>query len=559
MRRAAAALVAALAASALLLAGQAGTVEAHHGPNHKGGPPHSQTPTPTPTPTITPTPTPTPTPTEPPPVGACTAAVTIDAPVGGLGAAVIQARAENRAGRSVCLLLTPGALYRESVLLGSESGQTTAAITVDGRGATLSGADVYPWTSFGGGQYGTTWTHNLGDTTCPSDWPCSLIDPAIFGREALFVGESPYVVVDTEAELAPGTFWVSEATDRLYVYAKPGDEPITSAEITVRRPVVYVQGRSNVTVRNLTVQRGYGAVTEAQIRAANTTDLLLENIVTRQAAGIGVDICCSTRPTLRNVDARHNGIIGLGFGFNNVLRVEDTDNVENNWRGAHTGFIGWATDKFYENDDVTVLRWMATGNQSHGIWFDWGNERVLVEDAVLAGNVGRGAFIEANPGPITFRRATVCNNGFGGFAYARSNYVTVEDSTVFDNRRWQHYGTGQGAPFYVDSPPVLADGYNFTLRNTVTRASDLWPDGQGGWLYSLGTQDEAGWHSSNAFSGNQWFSSARSAPFQTAQGAMAYPQFAAYVGETGGAYADPGVLICPAPRHPNAQDQPNGW
>jgi hypothetical protein len=519
---------------------------------------------PSPTPTSTPT-TPTGTPTTPTSTPTSTPnpfdGVTIYATPGGIAAALTKVRDANRQGRAVRLLLEPKT-YRESLILGPDGLATPAPITIDGQGAVISGANVLAsWSPVGDGTFRHHWPHNLGNLADP--WPALSYNRTLLNREAMFVGEVPYHVVDSAAKLVPGTFLVDEAADTITARPRAGDAPLTSAEVTVRTKTLQIDGRSNVTVRNMTLERGAGAVQENMAGSWNSSNFTVENVTARQAAGGGFSIGTGKAATMRNVRFLDNGISGYGSYKQAGILIENAELARNNWRGAQVGFTDWASGvKFMMTSDVAIKGWNAHHNYSNGLWFDHDNENISVYGLVSAGNLGRGLYLEKNPGPITIDDAKICNNGMSGISYARTDRATVRNSQVFNNAGWQHLHTGSS------TPEIMPDGYvvhgnAMTLQNTITVGDD-WAQKDSlnkGWLFWQ-TRDEAAFWNSASFSGNTWYHTQRTNPFSVTgiwNEWYDYGAFANKVHETGGRWANPGSLVCPAPRPAQTVDYAIGW
>jgi hypothetical protein len=211
---------------------------------------------------------------------------------------------------------------------------------------------------------------------------------------------------------------------------------------------------------------------------------------------------------------------------------------------------------------VTINGWNAHHNYSHGLWFDTDNRNVTVSGLVSAGNLGRGLFLEKNPGPIVIDNAKICNNGASGISYGRSDHVTVKNSQVFYNAGWQHLNTGSSTPVTMPDGTVVYGNW-YTLQYTITVGDD-WPQKDSmnkGWLFWQ-TRDEAGFWGSAAFSGNTWYHAQRSNPFRVTSlwsDWYNYDAFARKARETGGRWANPGTLSCPAPRPAQTVDYAVGW
>jgi hypothetical protein len=515
----------------------------------------SPTPTPASTPSSSPSPSPTATSTS-----TSTNEVVVTAAPGGIAAALIKVRDLNRQGKAVRLTLQP-TTYRESLILSPDGSATTAPITIDGQGAVISGANALSsWTAVGDGTFRAYWPYNLGNVADP--WPTLSYDRVLLNREAMFVGGRPYHVVASAAKLIPGTFLVDESTDKIIARPRSGDS-LSGAEVTVRKKTLQVDGRVNVTIRNLTLERGAGGVQENMAGAGNSTNFTVENVTVRQAAAGGFGVGTGRGLTMRNVRFLDNGISAYGSYKESGILIEKAELAGNNWRGAQVGFTGWAAGvKFGMTSNVTINGWNAHQNYGHGLWFDYDNRNVTVTGLVSAGNLGRGLFLEKNPGPIVVDGATVCNNGFSGISYARSDRVTVRNSRIFNNAGWQHLQTGDANPVTMPDGTVVR-GYGLSLQNNITVGDD-WAQKDSmskGWLFWK-TGDDAGFWSSLSASGNTWYHTQRTDPFRVNSvwdDWYTYSQFASKARETTGRWASPGALSCPAPRPARTVDYALGW
>lgn len=517
----------------------------------------SPTGTPSPTPSSSPTSTPSPTPS---PTAPATDEVIVNAAPGGIAAALTKVRDVNRLGKAVRLVLQP-TTYRESLILAPDGSATTAPITVDGQGAVISGANaVSSWTAVGDGTYRAAWPYNLGNA--PDNWPTLSYNRVLLNREAMFVGGRPYHVVGSTTQLVAGTFLVDESKDVIIARPRSGDS-LTGAEVTVRLKTLQIDGRTNVTVRNLTLQRGAGGLQESMAGGANNTNLTVENVTVRQAAATGFSVGPGRGLTMRNVRFLDNGLVGFGAYKQTGILIESGELAGTNWRGAQVGFTGWAVGvKFGMTANVTINGWNAHHNYSHGLWFDTDNRNVTVTGLVSAGNLGRGLFLEKNPGPIVVDGAKICNNGASGISYGRSDRVTVKNSQIFMNAGWQNLSTGDTTPATMPDGTVVR-GYWLTLQNNVV-VSDDWAQKDSlskGWLF-WNTSGDSGFWSSLSVSGNTWYHTQRTNPFRvnsTWNDWYTYPSFAAKARETGGRWANPGTLSCSAPRPATTVDYALGW
>ena len=99
--------------------------------------------------------------------------------------------------------------------------------------------------------------------------------------------------------------------------------------------------------------------------------------------------------------------------------------------------------KWGANRDSTVRRTQFVDNWGSGLWLDYDNQRVTVDQILSARNQGTGASLELNPGPITISNSKFCSNETG-IEDARSNYVTLSNNQTFGNSTAQLMFTGPG-------------------------------------------------------------------------------------------------------------------
>jgi hypothetical protein len=116
--------------------------------------------------------------------------------------------------------------------------------------------------------------------------------------------------------------------------------------------------------------------------------------------------------------------------------MEDCSNNRNNtYRGLWAGYDGWEDGfKLLHCRTVTVRRCSWVNNNADGIWFDFDNKDILIEDSVAIGNSGPGGIhLEASQGPITLRRCKIIANTRAGLLCSHALNLTIEDCEFRDN------------------------------------------------------------------------------------------------------------------------------
>lgn len=376
----------------------------------------------------------------------------IDRLFASLAKAVEAADASKRENIGTRLVIHPGE-YREPIRLQRmQKGQDTQAPLVI-EAATpgtvmILGSDrwVEGWTPVEGkpGIYQHDWPHDWGTIENPwGDWQNErgtfhVPVPEIARRyEAVFVNDAPLRQYLDPDKIHDGSFYVDEEGDRLLVDF-PGDltPEQTQPDVSLRNKLLFIKGRTNITLRGLTlkhaasgISRGYTAliVESLGITVEDFTSTL------NNAGGLGSNRV--DHYTWRNVKLTHNGIGGGGIGTSRRVDVDGLEISFNNWRGDWGGWATWhpCGMKNMANDGFVMRNVTARGNLSHGLWMDWQNENVLIENLVSYDNVGYGFYNEANPGPVTLRNAIITNNR-DGIHHANSQKFTLENSYIVNNR-----------------------------------------------------------------------------------------------------------------------------
>lgn len=365
-------------------------------------------------------------------------------------AAAEAAKRENKLGRGVHILIAPG-LYRESFDLSGETGSTNAPIVVQALQpgtVKVSGSELYQnWQPLTNDVYAHSWNYDWGVAPNPN-WPgVSTLNPVLLRREMVLVNGQLMKQVLAQDQLTEGSFYVSEATDTIFVKPLVGTDMSTAAvEIGERSNLLKIHQRQNVKIEGLVFQNaasfsnnpGTVSVNQAANIQIQDTDFFWNN-------WSGLKINSSRNVVVRNVNAENNGEKGFSFGGVKNLLVENVEASYNNWRGDWASFYGTdAGQKFVRLRNTIIRSYKAVDNLAKGLWLDYDNENILIQKAFLRGNKGAGLYIEANQGPIAVRNSMiVANNGYGLLAQNSMN-VSVEYSKIYNNTDYEVWFENQG-------------------------------------------------------------------------------------------------------------------
>ena len=366
---------------------------------------------------------------------------TAASPFKSIQAAINQANALNRSGIGVKVVISPG-VYRESVTVSGYN-QTSSPLTIEAAStgmAVIAGSDVLTgWTQQSAGVYSTSWTANLGFCAIPTGWPTNF-SPIVQRAEMVFVNGTPLTEVMSQAELTPGTFYVDDAANLVYIAPDPSTDMRTVlVEASVRRSTINVAGRSNVVLRGLVFRHAANCLNSASAAVNGSTNVLVDSVQALWNNWGGLGAFSSSNVTVQSSIASYNGGVGFMGNKDKSILVSFNESDYNNWRGAQGAFYDWAMGgiKLFAMRGTTVQNHFSYNNQAQGLWFDTDNKNITIKNVTLSGNVLAGAQIERNEGPIKIQDSKLCSSGAG------VNILTSQNVTMQNNAFFNNGGTGR--------------------------------------------------------------------------------------------------------------------
>lgn len=435
---------------------------------------------------------------------------------------VQTAQAKNKQGIPANVRLAPG-VYRESISWISNGPESSIPISIVGsvKGAvTISGSDV--WVDWQPDRqnpnlFSHRWPYKWGLCPVPSRWP--PVQDIVRRREMIFVNGKLLKQVLAFGEMREGSFFVDELNARVYIWVPPGTNMQTAiVEVAVRPELLRFQGKSNLTLRGLTFVHANSCLSRSAVTISGGSNNLVEDsdFIWNNWIGFG-DFGASFNSTLRKVVANHNGGAGMtGHALNSAV-YEDIQVSENNWRGALGNFYGWAVAgmKLAGIHGGSFTRIKAIGNHTRGIWFDFDNRDIVVDQLFTAQNKCDGIFLEASQGPITIRNGRICANGTEGVLISNSSWVKLNANIIYGNKKSQILVSGELEGRKVEDRETHAEytllAENWTISQNVimglsstaaligtNQTARNWST----FLTSL-TSDQNTWHSPNVESAFQ--------------------------------------------------------
>jgi len=218
--------------------------------------------------------------------------------------------------------------------------------------------------------------------------------------EDVYRDKKPLKRVLSLSELSSGEFYFDYGASKIYLADNPAGHTIEAAVGTG----AFVSGATGVTVRNLVVELFANQTSAGAIWG--DYDWVIENNEVRLNHGIGIYVGA----TVRNNYVHDNGQCGIATLSARSMLVENNEISYNNYAGYDTHYDGGGT-KFMKSLNLTVRGNYVHNNYGTGIWFDWDNKGILVENNTVTKNDGPGIFHEAGYDAV-FRNNIVRRNGF---------------------------------------------------------------------------------------------------------------------------------------------------
>ncbi len=454
---------------------------------------------------------------------------TVGSPYKTIQAAINKSSTLNRASVGSKVVINPG-IYREYVNLSSYN-VTSAPLTVQAAitgTAIIAGSNVLTgWTQESPTIYSTGWATNLGACPIPNGWPTNFA-PIARRSEMVFVDGVPFTETMAYSELVPGTFFVDESANKIYVSPGSSTNMATAiVEAAVRKQTLSMSGRTNVVLRGLVFRHAANCMNNSSASVNGSNNVLIDAVQATSNNWGGLGVFNTTNVTVQNSVASFNG--GVGFTStkdqNTLFNFNESD--YNNWRGAQAAYYDWAMGgtKFFQMRSTTVQNHFSYNNQAQGLWFDTDNKDILIDNATLSGNVQAALQIERNEGPITLQNSHLCLSGQG------VNVLTSSGLTVKNNAFYNNGGTNKyQADIYIAGQTggiVIADwqtGQSYDLFTTgLVLSGNTFQDTSTGQLVFgtyLGGSDWTSFWTTLQAGNNTWYHAATTNAFKIPNGKL---------------------------------------
>ncbi len=379
---------------------------------------------------------------------------------------------------SVHLKIAPG-IYREGGLNLMQRNSPLTLESTDPDGAVMvSGADVWTEWKEAYGVLSAPWPKDWGEAKF-NGWPAGELKHlnAIGKRsELVFVNGQLLQQVEYKGSLRAGQYALDMKSKELKLRLPKGlSRKDARIEVSTRPHLLFAGPMPGLTLRNLVFtqacngsqhsglgnwavllageqdkgnkEHGSAPVSVDEDRAF-IRNLKIENCRFEWNNGGGLTLANIIGVEVRNSVFSNNGTSGIGANRCKDMLYEDCHFDGNNWRvGKWGNAFGWAPagTKHLFIDNGTFRRCTFNRNYATGLWMDFGNENILVEDCEIVDNWYVGFYFEASYGPCLVkdtriqRNATSIRHDFatGGVLFAESKQLTLDNCIITDNANFQ--------------------------------------------------------------------------------------------------------------------------
>lgn len=274
-----------------------------------------------------------------------------------------------------------------------------------------------------------TYTPGAPDGTNPS-W--QFINPAYpyaaYPEQVFYDGVS-LKQVGTRAAVTTGTFFVDNATSRIFLGNNPSGR---SVQVSNLQQALIVRSAGSV-VRGIGVRRYAPSVPQLGAVQALGSAMTLENVVIQDSAttGLFVGADYGNNITLRAVTVERSGMLGVAATFADGLTLDSVRFVNNNVERFNTSPVSGGI-KIARSRVIRIKDSTFSNNVGPGVWMD-----ESVYDAVVSGNdmrdnVGHGLSFEISSKLLMVNNVLV-NNGANGVKLNNAQSVELWNNTIVDS------------------------------------------------------------------------------------------------------------------------------
>ena len=344
--------------------------------------------------------------------------------------------AVHRAGEGDTIVVHSGS-YHESVKIERAPGVTLTAAR--GADVWLDGStEVRSWTRVEGLWVSSGWTAEFDasptyawgepDNTEPG-W--QFVDPAYpmaAHPDQVWVDDVAQTQVGSVAEVRPGSFFVDDASDLLYLGSDPAGHEVRASDVEKALSVRAARTR----VVGIGVRRYASSVPHMGSVTVEAPRVRLEDVVVQDNATTGLHVL-GRHVRLTRVSLVDNGMMGLTTNGADSLRIDGLYVAGNNRQHFNPAPAAGGA-KIGRSTDVEVRDSVFERNLGTGLWFDESVLGIRVLNSRSSRNAAHGISLELS-GRVLLAGNVVAGNGGNGVKVNDTSDVAIWNNTFTGNHR----------------------------------------------------------------------------------------------------------------------------
>ncbi|MFZ1287365.1 MAG: right-handed parallel beta-helix repeat-containing protein [Candidatus Phosphoribacter sp.] len=307
------------------------------------------------------------------------------------------------------------------------------AVWLDGSTA-VSGwvVDGTAWRKDGWTQrfdHSPTYTQGAPDSTVP-DW--QFVDPTNYPMAAhpdqVFIDGLALTQVKSRSLVTSGTFYLDEATSKLYIGSNPTGKTVAASTI-IRALAIRA---ADTVIRGIGVRRYSPSVFHIGGVTLEAPRVTVENVTIEDTATTGIAVIREDC-RLDRLTVRRSGMLGVHGRFADRVRMISVSATDNNDQRFNIAPVSGGV-KIGASRGVTVSASDFSNNFGPGFWEDLSVYDSVITGSQFAGNLGDGLFLEISA------KAVVANNFFTRNGQSGLKINNTSDVRVWNNTLWANTG-----------------------------------------------------------------------------------------------------------------------
>lgn len=316
--------------------------------------------------------------------------------------------------------------------------------------------------------------------------------------ETVFLDDKPLKVVESKADVEPGTFFFDYAADKIYLADDPSMHKIEAGVA----PAAFHSDAVGVTVGNLIIEKFNSPVQFGAVQGGE--EWTVTNNEVRLNYGVGITVQGGS--TIRGNDIHDNGEMGIGGNGDNIVVEANEIHANGFWSGIDPTWEGGGS-KFAETNNLIVRDNYSHDNHGLGLWTDIDNINTLYEGNWVIDNDGGGISHEISYDAVIRDNVVMGNGAALGGNWLWGAQIQIQNSSnvdVYGNKIDMSGGLNGIGLIQQDRGSGAYGEYatigNHVHDNMIVSSSG---DGQSG---GVADHDEAGMlNGGNVFNDNRYY------------------------------------------------------